>query len=210
MILPGFPKPIMSAAAGPVFRSVNSYTGTAANVTVTAPAGQVAGDFLIAVFGCQAGGRQPTTPTGWTLGANFNGPSSEFQVYWRVATASGESVDMNTAGTGNRSIIYAAYIGATAIDFGTISSNTSGSASITITAVTATAPGTRLVACFNDIQSGTLTSPPSGFTQIILLDGGVLNLGLWDFPGSPAGSSGTTSITWSTTDHKAGVLMQIY
>src|SRR5260370_13655559 len=62
-------------AAGPALRSVSSSTANDSNFTAAAPAGEAAGDVLVAAL--QVNGKGPITPpTGWTLiGSAISGPN---------------------------------------------------------------------------------------------------------------------------------------
>jgi hypothetical protein len=207
MMMPGFPKPL-ARSSGVAFRSVTSSSVNLADQTLAAPAGQKAGDLLLVVY-ATAAARPADTPTGWTLVRSFSDSGSAFFAFSKIATADGETVRINTPlGTGARTIIYACFSGASGLDAGAIN-NTSASATIVLPAVTATGKGIRLATAFIDSTSATVTSPPVGFTEIVLSVGTTVRLGLWMLPDQPAGASPTASVTFSDSALlKAGFQMQ--
>lgn len=210
MILPGLPMPLAMQAGAAAFRSITSVSNAIGDQTLSAPAGQKAGDLLLVIFACQTL-RPADTPSGWTKISSWDGSSSSFYVFWKIASMDGESVRVYTpSGTGNRTIFYACFSGATGLDAGSVTTVTNGNNSITIAAVTAAKAGIRLATGFVDINTATVTSPPSGMAEILVAEGSVLGLGLWMAEGSPAGASPTAGITWSETNDKAGVQLQVY
>lgn len=206
----GFSPLMMGSAGGPEFRSVRTVTNNTQNQSVSAPDGQLAGDLLLLVVSSSVA--TVTTPTGWTVARSNASSSMYFYVFYKFASSDGESVQVNTSVGFPHTMIYAAYSGVSGVDIGALTTMTSSSTSITISAVTATAPGIRVVASMNASTSRTLSSGPSGLTQIALTESPNANAGLWHKEDEPSGTSATATVTWSVggTENKAGVQLHLY
>lgn len=195
----------INTAEGPSFRSVTTVSNSTQNQSVSAPSGQLTGDLLIAIVGCQNASTF-TTPAGWTLATSGVFNAAGFYVFYKVAASNGEAVTINSSGAGNRTIIYAAYRNVLGVNIGTRTESTG----ITIASVTATAPGMRLAMTMIDIASATLTAAPSGMDQIALVESPNLGAGLWHKTNEPAGASPTATVTWNNAADKAGIQLHLY
>ncbi|CDM57664.1 putative mannose-sensitive agglutinin [Rhizobium favelukesii] len=202
------------------FRSISSTTyASRANTAVTAPAGIVNGDILIAIiFLGQSGGTAPTAPTapsgftqigtGTSVTESGNSFSALFGVYWKRAASESGSYTF-THSTASSQAAIAVYSGALSsgspVDVlsqnsGTLSPGTTATA----TGVTTTAANDLVIyAGHNWDATGTL-SPPTGMTERV--DSLVY---IADVAQPSAGASGNKTQTLASNNPWAAFLVAI-
>ncbi len=183
--------------------AANSANG--ATVTISRPAGAVAGDLLVAqvAFHTHNFVGTITPPSGWTTIRVDSDTNHEIQgVFWKVATASEPAsyVFTNTTGDTNKegSGAITAYTGVdtvSPIDAHAATTYPSGGTSIVGPSVTTTVPGTQLLTLVGQRSNGDLT-PAAGMAERYETFAGNQNLvQMADQSLGAAGSTGTRTVT---------------
>jgi hypothetical protein len=199
------------AAALPVFvsSSVNRVTSNASN-TVTAPTGIQDGDLLVAaIFHRAPAGVPVTLPSGWALLNETALSANAFALATKVANNESGNYTFGFSSANDNSVAILVYRNATCIN--TIgASGTADSATGTAPSITPSYAGVLCASFFTEGTANSVTTPPSGMTNRVLLQGGGLfpQTAIYDLS-QPAASTGDKSIVWSGTGQACSTLLQI-
>lgn len=154
----------------------------------------------------------PTTPSGLNVELPDTAGNTGFSLYTRIINGSEPSSwTFNYSTPGSKNAVCVAYRGATGIDIiGTMVDQNNGvSNTITASSITTTQPGILMFA--SAVESNTsITTPPSGMTEIDEIDAPGLNSVIYEQDNPTIGSTGTKSMTWGINSPKSAILFQIY
>lgn len=184
----------------------NASGGTTAAVTM--PTGLQVGDIIISCFVTATG--SCTAPGGFTLGGSNVGTAVQTYMHYHIVTdpASEASTYTYTALTASqRQICFVgAYRGVDTVTpmdaTATVGTNTGSGNSCVISAMTTVTPGAMLISAIGgNASAGPPTwTQPSSWTQEGHSSGNGKGSAIADFKQAAAGSTGTETWTWSTTN----------
>jgi len=201
-------------ASIPVRVGVGSWgEGTASSgISAAKPAGVVNGDFLITVVWSNSTTAVVTAPGGWTkvFGDLGGGQLPGLEVYTKTAGGSEPASYAWSASGGTLFACVLAYRGgANAVDVvGNYTTNSSSTVS-TASGFTAINSGVLIGLFMMRAVGRTVSSAPSGMTQITLATT-FASRAIYDMTPSAAGSVATRTLTWSgATNYVGGLALQI-
>ena len=206
----------------PSFRSAGSVTFSSNNVangslTPGAPAGKAVGDFLLLLAGSSSNSMTVTTPTGWNLVSGFpkaSGTASGGKIYAFTRIADGTATDTpavtfaslttGTTGTPGFVVILAVQNVTETLDGTVASSDLSAQTSTSVIPAFTTATDKSYVVgvALKMLESSGQTSTVATFTERVdaqTTSGTGFVVEVSDLVKTPAGSSGTATVTWSAT-----------
>lgn len=190
---------------------VSSSTGTASSVdlVINKPVGVQSGDFMIAfIWGT---GFSSVTSTGWVQVFISTGADADLAVFTKKATGSEPSSYTLSSTENNRIGIIAAYRGGVgAVNVQAASTNESSSSISTATSITPTLPGILLTTLAIRDATRTITVPPPGMTLRAQSSIAFIQATVYELAPSPAGATGSKTLTWSGAGITAGWSVQIY
>ena len=172
---------------------------TAEAASVTIPAHQV-GDLII-VWAWRESTTNPTIPAGWTTITNTtDGTTCSISMGWKIATSSGETSGTWTNATSMGAAVYRGAGGVSA----NFSTATTG-ATQTWNAVTLTGKKSWLVGFVGhrSVDTTTLTTPPTGFTNLASTLGATSDVALHDSNGPVLTNYATNTTTSGGTNSGA-------
>ncbi len=132
---------------------------TSSSLSLTAPSGTIAGDFLLAQFTYSGTNVAPATPSGWTL-VNATNQSTSFgqAVYYKVA-AGGDSVTFTCTGAARITGGILRYTGVDTSVAPIVAARSGTTTTETANSVTTTAANSRVVSLFGTAAATTLAYP---------------------------------------------------
>lgn len=196
-----------SAGGGITFVSAG-VTANSSNANVSAPAGIVENDMLVAFVEDTSPGNI-TTPSGWTkIGATFTGPAQGYgyALFWKIATASEPSTYAFSTNLYRCGMIMA-FRGATSIDnSGSITGT--NTATLTLPGITCSA-GSVLIAFIIDRDAAITYTQPAGMTKRVdtVTAGNIFSMSASTLEN--ADSSNRIYTMSSSTFEGAGVLVSV-
>lgn len=146
------------------FVSFSDATFAGGSGSVTAPAGIVTGNLLVAIVG-GAGSSAVSAPAGWTMAGavSFNADTNVMVVYTKTATGSEAGSYAFGAGTSTGAVWVGQYSGGITLDDGPTYNSASSGTTLTVPSRTPTVTGDGLIAAWNP-SSGQTVSTPTGMT----------------------------------------------
>jgi hypothetical protein len=186
---------------------------TAASLACNAPSGVTSGDLLVLCIGNSTTTRTITTPTGWTQIANVQDGfgSQRGAMYRRIADGSSDDTPtVSFGGTCDSAAFILRITGqhaTTYLDTSASASQTSG-ATAAIPSIT-TAEADELLIAMVSVDDATISSDPSGWTQVALFNaaGSVAHtLGVWSRAAGAAGSYGTETVNLSFSEQATRIV----
>lgn len=201
------------------YRDATSATGLG-TVTVTRPAGTVAGDVLVATYVVQ-GDTVPATPATWTRigsGSHSTTDSLTIAIYTHVAAAGDPSewTWSSTAVDRSAAITVAGYTGVDPIDAVDQAAGTLGTTSdVVAPSITPSTPGTHLVGLFSIRSDAALSAPASMSARAATtsVDAGPASAAVTllhtDEPWGTTTATGTRTATAGAAGDNIGVLLSL-
>ncbi len=196
-----------SGKALPKFISSSVNRITATSNTVIAPSGIKDGDLLVAVVFTDTPGQAVTPHTGFNAICSDASLNSTVVIATKTASSESGNYTFTFNSSAKTSVAILVYRNATTV-------NTVGyvtkTASPTGTAASINPTYAGVLCCaFATMSASTVTTAPSGLTQLALSTGGSPGVGVYDLSGQSAAATSAYSIVWSGSASVASVQFQI-
>lgn len=183
------------------------------NMSIAKPSGVADGNVIYAFCWHIDANENAFTASGWTQVYHHQalGALPTLTILKRTVSGDGATYTFVNAGGGAVEIHLVAYSGGAGevVQVGVIARASSNT--ITASSISPAAPGVLLAAFYDADDPASVSSPPSGMTQRTTpaSAGGGVSATVYELTPSPAGATGAKSLTWSTSDDVAAILMQI-
>lgn len=207
-MLPGLSAAAIMSGGGSPSTYISS-SGNASNtgtIVVNKPAGVQDGDLLVAL--AWSSSTTPVSASGWDVVATFTTSTPTLYVLKRRVDSDGASYTFS--GSSSCAVTIIATRGGGGVV--TVPASITGASSATSTAASINAPSAGILISSFGISnaSATVSTPPGGMTLAHYEStAGAVSSSTYYLDPSPAGATGTKSVTWSTSTTVAAVNIQI-
>ena len=196
-LLASYPAPGGGGGVAFVSASAFAFPSSSNNLSLTVPAGIVAGDVVLIFYQNSNTTRTVTTPSGLTLQLNNSALNSSIRVYSRVCDGTEPAAWVFAMSSSDRAgAIALLYRGAAGtITVGAVNNTPSGSV---MTASSIAAPSAAALVAYSGMEAtgSSATSGPAGMTQRATANGDLVSAVAYD-ESVASGATGSRSITWS-------------
>lgn len=177
------------------------------SITLNRPAATAIGDLLVAII--WGANMSSCSLAGWTAAATDFSGTQTYAILTRAADGSESSTfAFSSTSTRKNGIVLQFRGGASAVDV--IGAPTeASSATSTAASLTAGNAGILIAAFMLTTNGQTISTPPSGMTQVAL-ENGSLSAATYKADPSPAGATGGKTLVWTASNTNSGIGLQVH